>query len=486
MATTHWPMPTREESPSGRGVRSRPDGSTRSTATSVVWSIAEDARLDLVAGLARLVPEGDGHRRRVLPALGHDVRVGQDGALLVDDEAAPERLSCAARARGAVEASPGRGPRRRRFCGRSPPARSPRTGRRAAPWPPAESLRPGWGWRRRSRRPGSARRRRRTRAARSRPAPRWSCSVNRYLAARDMGPHLPLGFPGSPAGTHRAVHPRQVARRCSAHAARRLPASSPPTSSSSAAVSAQAPAAAASARTWSGEVAPAITEATGVCAARYESESSSSVWPCASAIRGEALHGVELPVVDDVLRRPSVAAEPRTTRRRPPSPVRAAQQAGGERIVGHERHAQAHGRRQDAAAAHAAVLGLALEQAVLVLDHGEAAQPPPGRRRGGLFELRGREVGAADLAHQAAGEQAVHHLERLRQRRPGVGLVVVEEVEVVRAQAAQAGLERPRHPLGLPSAAQGRAVVAELGGDDHLVAAPPSARPRYSSDSPSP
>ena len=57
---------------------------------------AEDARLDLVAGLALTLPEGDGDRGRLPTVLRHDVRVGQDRALLVDHEPAAEGLAEAA------------------------------------------------------------------------------------------------------------------------------------------------------------------------------------------------------------------------------------------------------------------------------------------------------------------------------------------------------------------------------------------------------
>ena len=49
--------------------------------------------------------------------------------------------------------------------------------------------------------------------------------------------------------------------------------------------------------------------------------------------------------------------------------------------------------------------------------------------------------------------------------------MVVEEVEPIGAQAAQTCLQSLRHPVGLPHAALGRALVPELGRDRHLAAA---------------
>ena len=182
----------------------------------------------------------------------------------------------------------------------------------------------------------------------------------------------------------------------------------------------------------------------------------------------------------DLLRRPAVAAEPRAARRRHAAPVGAAEQAGGEREVGDEGHARG-ARPSRACRRSRAPSSPSGSRSRRLYSFWTTAKPrsrSSGRRRGGLLELRGREVGAADLAHQAAREQPVHHLERLDQRSPRIGLVVVVEVEMVGAQTAQAGLERLRHPVGLPAAAPRRAVVAELGGDDHLVATRRRARGR--------
>ena len=83
------------------------------------------------------------------------------------------------------------------------------------------------------------------------------------------------------------------------------------------------------------------------------------------------------------------------------------------------------------------------------------------------------EVGAGDLAHLALLHQPVHGLERVADGHRRIGLVVVVQVHVVGAQAAQAALERAWHGLVVRLA---RRLVAELGGDDRLVA-PASERP---------
>ena len=102
-----------------------------------------------------------------------------------------------------------------------------------------------------------------------------------------------------------------------------------------------------------------------------------------------------------------------------------------------------------------------MQQTVFVLHAHE-----PGRRgaRGALgrAELIDGEVGAADLAHPACLHEPIERFERVRDRRLGVGLVQLVEIDAIRAEPAQAVLEAPADVLRLGAAPM--LVHPELGG----------------------
>src|SRR5438045_467503 len=83
-------------------------------------------------------------------------------------------------------------------------------------------------------------------------------------------------------------------------------------------------------------------------------------------------------------------------------------------------------------------------------DVAPAITDATGRRRGfRLPKLLDREVRAADLAHLPDAHQIVQRAEGLGDRRVGVGLVQLVQVDAVGSQAAEAVLGRAAHILGL-------------------------------------
>ena len=141
----------------------------------------------------------------------------------------------------------------------------------------------------------------------------------------------------------------------------------------------------------------------------------------------------------------------------------AGQEAAAQRAVGHEADAQLAHRLQQL------VLDVAGPQRVLGLQRADRVRGV--RAADGL----GRGLGQAQEAHLARLDQLAHGADGLLDRRLGVHAVLVEEVDVVQAQAAQRVVARLLHVLGpAVHAALGRVVAAddaELGGQHHLVAA---------------
>ena len=86
------------------------------------------------------------------------------------------------------------------------------------------------------------------------------------------------------------------------------------------------------------------------------------------------------------------------------------------------------------------VLGIAVEQVVLVLHADEAGRAVLHRRRR-LLELGHVEVRAADLAYLPLGHQLAQRAQRLGDGRLRIGVVELVEVDVVGAQPAQALLD---------------------------------------------
>ena len=91
---------------------------------------------------------------------------------------------------------------------------------------------------------------------------------------------------------------------------------------------------------------------------------------------GQTLDDRQLPAIDDLFRGPFAGtAETCAAGRRMTTPVLAAEQTGGQREVGHERDPE-----RRAGGEHLA-LGLVMQQAVLVLHAGKAAQAAAAGRR---------------------------------------------------------------------------------------------------------
>src|SRR6185295_14267660 len=141
---------------------------------------------------------------------------------------------------------------------------------------------------------------------------------------------------------------------------------------------------------------------------------------------------------------------------------RAGEHAAAERRVRDQRDAQL------AAAGEGLFALLAVHQGVFVLHRGDRVhlvRAPDGRRRG---------LGERDGAHLALLDQALHRADRVLDRHGGVDTVLVVEVDDVDAQALQARLARLHDVLGLAVHALLALRVlglAELGGDDHALAA---------------
>ncbi|MNR10705.1 hypothetical protein D3C85_1269690 [compost metagenome] len=93
----------------------------------------------------------------------------------------------------------------------------------------------------------------------------------------------------------------------------------------------------------------------------------------------------------------------------------------------------------------------------------------------GLADRGRRRFRQAEEAHLALLHQFGHRPDRLLDRRIGVDAVLIIEVDVIDAEAAQAALDRAAHIGGRAvghSRAVRLAVDPELGGDESLVATP--------------
>src|SRR5258706_946780 len=141
---------------------------------------------------------------------------------------------------------------------------------------------------------------------------------------------------------------------------------------------------------------------------------------------------------------------------------RAGEHATPERRVSDERDAEL------AAAGERFLAVLPVEQRILVLH-----------RRDRMHLVRaadrfGPRLRQAELAHFALLEQALHRAHRVLDRRIRVDTVLVVEVDDVDAQALQARLASLHHVIGLAVhalLALGVLGLAELGADDHALAA---------------
>src|SRR6266542_2113370 len=208
------------------------------------------------------------------------------------------------------------------------------------------------------------------------------------------------------------------------------------------------------ARTCSGRVAPAMTDATAGWAASP---------PTATSCRPRWRSAAYFSRASTLSNASEVSQSARPTRR-PPS---AGEQATGERVE--RQHADA----VLDAGGDDLLLDPALQQAVLVLrrDHAGAVlgQGDPVR----VGDPEAGVVGGADVAHLALHDQLVEGGDRLPQWRLGIGAMLRVEVDVVGLEPAQAGLDRA------PDVATGAAglllapgdVRAELGGEHDLVTA---------------
>ncbi len=99
----------------------------------------------------------------------------------------------------------------------------------------------------------------------------------------------------------------------------------------------------------------------------------------------------------------------------------------------------------------------------------------------GLHQLPAAEVGDPGVAELAGPYEVVEGGEHLLDRGSGVEGVQVEEVDVVRAEAAQGPVDGGDQP-GARGARVGRSVARRepgLGGDDHLVAPAPDRGAEY-------
>ncbi len=223
--------------------------------------------------------------------------------------------------------------------------------------------------------------------------------------------------------------------------------------------------AAAFARTCSGVVAPAITEATVGWAARPPIATSSGFRPrsrakrSSASIRSHVASSTSSPCA--ARRVPSGAG--------PAAAVLAGQQTAREREVREQPDPEPLADRDQVA------LGLAREPRVLVLRRDERRKPALGRDAVGLLDLRRAQVRRADEPHLALAHELVHRAERLLDRGHAVGPVVLVEIDVVGAEPPQRAFDRRADVLR--RAARDRVVVAassptELGRDHRPVAAP--------------
>src|SRR6185436_9745367 len=110
-----------------------------------------------------------------------------------------------------------------------------------------------------------------------------------------------------------------------------------------------------------------------------------------------------------------------------------------------------------------------MQEVELVLNAGEAA----AIHGGGLRELVGRKIGAADLDHLALLLKVAERAERIHDRRARVWAMQLKQVDAVRAQPCKACLDGRVHRLGRRSSRLLDAVLqarAELRRDDDFVA----------------
>ncbi len=142
----------------------------------------------------------------------------------------------------------------------------------------------------------------------------------------------------------------------------------------------------------------------------------------------------------------------------------AGQEAAADRAVGDEANAQLADGRQDL------TLHITRPEAVLGLQRGD--------RVGGMSAADGggRRLGEAEVAHLAGGDQLAHGADGLLDRNLGVHPMQVVQVDVVDTEAGKRCVARLRHVGRIAVDPEKRSVVtpdvAELGADDHQVAAP--------------
>jgi hypothetical protein len=141
----------------------------------------------------------------------------------------------------------------------------------------------------------------------------------------------------------------------------------------------------------------------------------------------------------------------------------AGQEAAAERAVGDQPDPELADRGEHL------VLEVACPQRVLALQRADRMDGLGAPDRGGR-RLREAEVADLALLHQLR-----HRPHRLLDRNVRINAVLVVEIDVVHAEAAQRALARAVHVLGAavdPAAARvfGIADDPELGGQDHLVA----------------
>ena len=144
----------------------------------------------------------------------------------------------------------------------------------------------------------------------------------------------------------------------------------------------------------------------------------------------------------------------------------AGEEAAGQRAPGDDAHALRPALRDHLA------LFFAVDQVVVVLHRNELR---PAVRFGhvlGLRELPGVHAGCADVERLACPHHIVQRLHRLLDRRVRVPAVDLVEVHVIRAEALERGIDALHHMLARKPAVVRVAAhrVAQLGGDDHLVA----------------
>ena len=159
--------------------------------------------------------------------------------------------------------------------------------------------------------------------------------------------------------------------------------------------------------------------------------------------RHEPLHALEhvrLELVAHHAAHP-LAGCPRALRQLGARPVLAGQHALAERRPHDLRDAVRPGERDHVA------LGLAVQQRVLRLRGDErcpavlAAQVERG------LDLVGRPLAESDVARLAGPHDLVERLHRLLERRPGVVAMALVEVDVIRAQAVERGVDLLQHLL---------------------------------------